>query len=47
LSGSQQTAITTALSHHERVVATIHGAIIDLSGEIVGQTVGKTLTITG
>jgi len=47
LNGTQQTAITTALAHHERVVATIHGAIIDLSGEIVRQTAGKTLTITG
>ncbi len=47
LSGSQQTAITTAIGHHERVIATIHGAIIDLSGEIVRQTAGKTLTITG
>jgi kumamolisin len=47
LSGSEQTAITTALGHHQHVVATIHGAIIDLSGEIVRQTAGKTLTITG
>jgi kumamolisin len=47
LSGSQQSAITTALARHQRVVATIHGAIIDLSGEIVQQTAGKTLTITG
>jgi len=47
LTGSERTAITTALGRHERVVATLRGAIIDLSGEIVRQTTGKPLTITG
>lgn len=47
LGGSTRSAVTTALGRHERVVATIHGALIDLSGEIVRQTVGRTLTITG
>jgi kumamolisin len=47
LNGTQQSAVTTALAQHQRVVATIHGAIIDLSGEIVRQTAGKTLTLTG
>ncbi len=47
LGGSTRTAVTAALGRHQRVVATIHGALIDLSGEIVRQTVGKTLTVTG
>jgi subtilase family serine protease len=47
LNGTQQSAVTSALAQHQRVVATIHGAIIDLSGEIVRQTAGKTLTLTG
>ncbi|HET9123675.1 MAG TPA: S53 family peptidase [Solirubrobacteraceae bacterium] len=40
-------AITTALQHHERVLATIRGAIIDLSGDIQRQTAGRQLTIRG
>jgi kumamolisin len=47
LGTSMRTAITTALTQHQRVVATVHGAIIDLSGEIVRQTAAKQLTITG
>jgi hypothetical protein len=39
--------IRTALGHHQRVTATIYGAIIDASGKVVRQTAGKSLRITG
>jgi subtilase family serine protease len=47
LGSSIKNAVTTALGRHERVVATVHGALIDLSGEIEHQTAGKQLAITG
>jgi kumamolisin len=47
LGGATRSAITSALSRHERVVATIRAAIIDVSGQIERQTAGRQLTIRG
>jgi subtilase family serine protease len=40
-------AISTALQRHEPVLATIRGAIVDLSGDIQRRTAGSQLTIRG
>jgi subtilase family serine protease len=47
LGGATRSAIASALIRHERVVATIRGALIDLSGEIERQSGARQLTITG
>ncbi|MGH2908528.1 MAG: S53 family peptidase, partial [Solirubrobacteraceae bacterium] len=47
LGGSTRNAISTALLRHERVVATIRGALIDVNGAIERQTAGRQLVIRG
>ncbi len=47
LSGSLRTAIHAALADHQPVVATVYGALIDVSGEIERQSAARTLRITG
>ena len=47
MSSAIRSAVSNALLQHERVVATVRSALIDLSGEIVRQSAARTLTITG
>jgi hypothetical protein len=47
LSGAVRTKIRAALADHEKVTATLYGAIIDASGAVQRQTAGKTITVTG
>lgn len=39
--------LRSALAHHQKVVATIFGAILDPSGNIVSRTVGRELRVKG
>jgi len=47
LGSALRSAIASALARHERVVATIYGAIIDVSGQIERRTAGRRLVISG
>ena len=47
LDAAVRSQLHAALTKHERVTATLYGAIIDASGAVERRTAGKTLRITG
>ncbi|MFZ0042629.1 MAG: S53 family peptidase, partial [Solirubrobacteraceae bacterium] len=46
LSGSGLKRLRGAVAHHDRVIATVYGAIVDPGGDVERHTPGKTLHIT-
>ena len=47
LSGAERAMLRSALARHERVTATVYGAILDASGSVQRRTSGLTIVVRG